>query len=77
MPNINTNQSSDSVPLLSFASEDFYFSAWANLPVTPHLQQVIILDSVTSAARRRCLAERVGERRADAPPLGFLLKLPR
>lgn len=51
-----------------FASEDFCFSAWANLPVTPHLQQVIILDSVTSAAHRRYLAERVGERRADAPP---------
>lgn len=39
MPNINANQSSDSLPLLCFASEDFCFSAWANLPVTPHLQQ--------------------------------------
>lgn len=72
MPNINTNQSSGSLPLLCFASEDFCFSAWANLLVTPHLQQVIILDSVTSAAHRRYLAElacgHVGERRAAAPP---------
>lgn len=57
----------------SFASADFCLSARANLPVTPHLQQVNIAEGVyvrrsaysgLSPLPRRAACGHVGERRA-------------